>query len=296
MRRVQLLLLGLSLAAGPVVGGCQNVGRSVAMPTPLPPLPEMVLPPSFLTPRSQRYRIAVRGFVDETGRAGSLTGVASEVLVTALHARDRFDLYDVRQEAPALEGTPPAGGFDGEDYGALQGIVDGILESYVTGVSMDSKGSGHFEVDYRVVDPYSRMLVTSGSGRVGVRGGTISRGDVAKLAGAISASFVDPEVLARYDVEVREVSLDANDVKLTLSGGSSQQIQKGFVGFVVEEDGYTRVERYLGKFVVVNVFPEAAVGVLVDHCNAVDRCEASERIAPVAQAQHIQVGSRVRFK
>ena len=67
------------------------------MPVAMPPLAEMVLPPSFLTPRSQRYRIAVHSFVDQTGRAGALTDVAGEVLATSLHARDRFD--DLRDDA-----------------------------------------------------------------------------------------------------------------------------------------------------------------------------------------------------
>ncbi len=298
MRRAPHVLLALALAAGALLGGCQSAGRTVEMPAAMPPLADMVLPPSFLTPRSQRYRIAVRSFVDHTGRAGALTDVAGEVLATALDARDRFELYDVRvgPAAATMPGAAPSEGRHGEDYRALQGVVDGVLESYVTGIAMDEKGAGHFEVDYRVVDPYSRMVVTSGTGRVGVRAGAIVRKDIALLAGGISRPFIDPDVLAQYDVEVREVSLDESDVKLTLSGGSIQQIEKGFVGFVIEQDHHTRVERYLAKFVVVNVFPEAAIGVLVEHCNAVDRCEAGKGIVPVEQAQNIHVGSRVRFK
>ena len=144
----------------------------------------MVQPPSFLTPRSQRYRIAVRGFVDPTGRAGALTDVASEMLVTALHGRDRFELYDARESGPTAatqDGGVSANATPRDDYGVLQGVVDGVVEGYVTGFSLDEKGIGHFEVDYRVVDPYSRMVVTSGSGRVGVRAGTIVRQDGAAL-------------------------------------------------------------------------------------------------------------------
>jgi hypothetical protein len=65
---------------------------------------------------------------------------------------------------------------------------------------------------------------------------------------------------------------------------------------VVEQDGHTHVERYLAKFVVVNVFPEASVGVVVEHCNAVGRCQSGEWVIPVEQAQNVHVGSRVRFK
>jgi hypothetical protein len=102
--------------------------------------------------------------------------------------------------------------------------------------------------------------------------------------------------MAQHELAVSEVSLEGSEVMLTLDGGSQKQVQPGFVGFVVERDGHTHVERYLAKFVVVNVFPEAAIGVLVEHCNAVDRCEPGEGIVPVEQAQSIHVGSRVRFK
>jgi hypothetical protein len=133
---------------------------------------------------------------------------------------------------------------------------------------------------------------------VGLRDGglVLVREDVAALADTLSREFVAPEILARYEVLVREVKLDDRDVKLTLSGGSEQQIRRGFVGFVYEEDLHARVERYLAKFVVVNVFPEASIGVVVDHCNAVDRCAEGGRVAAVEQARHVRVGSRVRFK
>jgi hypothetical protein len=306
------------LIASLVLGGtlgCQTTGRSIEMPEAQPPLAELVVPPRFLTPRSQRYRVAVRSFVDQTGQAGAFSDAAGEVLLTALHARDRFSIYDIRQEAgqpgPAIATAVSAAGADvadlveivdpseraaGDDYRALRGVVDGVIESSITAVTLDGKGSGHFEVDYRIVDPYSRMVVTSGSARLGVRRGALVRKDFAKLAGSMSRSFIDPDVMAQHQVGVSEVSLDQTDVKLILDGGSEKQVKRGFVGFVVEQDPHTHVDRYIAKFVVVNVFPQAAVGVVVEHCNSVGRCAEGRGIVPIEQAQNVHLGSRVRFK
>lgn len=299
----------LALLAGTSAGlGCQSVGRTVAMPEGQPPLAELVAPPSYLTPRSQRYRIAVRPFVDQTGEAAAVTEVAADVLVTALHARNRFSLFDVRELGDGAlppVGSPPPGlaALTAETalaradaYAQLQGVVDGVLESYVTAVHRDASGNGHLEVDYRVVDPYSRMVVTSGSARIGLSGGAVVRRDFQQMALAVSRSFVDPAVMAEYEVAVREVTLEGDEVTLTLDGGSEKQVERGAVGFVVEPDPVARVDRYLAKFVVVSVFPEAAVGVVVEHCNAVGRCPAGVAIPPVEQALNVQVGSRVRFK
>ncbi len=299
VNRVVAMVIGASL-----VLACQGVGGTLPVPEPQPPLAEMVIPPSFLTPRSPRYRIAVRGFVDQTGgRAELVTDAASEVLVTALHSRDRFSLYDgrsVQAEVVAVAtGSAQAGGVAeavDDDYRDVRGIVDGVLESYVTAISLDDSGSGHFEVDYRVVDPYSQMVVASGSATVGLRSGTIVRKDIRALAVAVSRTFVDPDVMAQHDVHVSEVSLDDPDVTLTLDAGSDKQVERGYVGFVVEEDRHTRVQRYLAKFVVVNVFPEASIGVVVEHCNAVGRCKEGQGIVPLEQVQSVHVGSPVRFK
>ena len=305
-----LAVVGL---AGGLLLGCQTVGRTVDVPVAEPPLAEMVLPPSFLTPRSQRYRIAVREFVDQTGEAAAVADASGEVLLTALNAGGRFELYEGKPlpaplppvatvgTAPAAPveaaeaPTPPAAGL-ADPYRNLRGMVDGVLESSVTGVSRDAKGNGAFEVDYRVVDPYTRMVVASGSSRIGLRSGGLVRHDFEKLAAEVSRSFVDPAVMDQQEIVVSELSLDEPDVKLTLSGGSNQRVTPGAVGFVVEEDRYTRVERYLAKFVVVNVFPDASVGVVVEHCNAVGRCPDGQVILPLAQAQSVHVGSRVRFK
>ena len=295
-----ILLLGL---------GCQTTGRVIALPEAQPPLAEVVAPPAYLTPRSQHYRLAVRPFVDQTGKAHALSEAAADVLVTALHARQRFSLYDgsdpltpQRQPQPAAlasgdEGKPTAGVAQAADiYVELRGIVDGVLESYVTAIAKDSRGSGQIEVDYRVVDPYSRMVVTSGSARIGISRGALVRKDFERMASAVSRPFVDPIVMADQAIEVRELDLNGREVRVTLSGGSKKGVERGFVGFVVQQDLHARVDRYLAKFVVVNVFPEAAVGVVVEHCNAVGRCTDGEAVLPVAQARSVHEGASVRFK
>lgn len=304
LRLALLAPLALLSLLGPSLG-CQTVGRTVAMPAGQPPLPELVAPPSFLTPRSQRYRVAVRPFVDQTGQATGAADAAADVLQTALHAIDRFSLYDaadVDADLPAVSAAPPPDARSAparartDVYPLLLGMVDGVLESHVTAIQVDGQGNGHLEVDYRMVDPYSRMVVTSGSARIGLRGGALVRADFTRLADDVSRRFVDPTVLARHEVSVREVSLAGSDVRVTLDAGTAKKVMRGAVGFVVEQDRYTRVDRYLAKFVVVNVFPEAAVGVVVEHCNAVGRCTSGEGVTPVEQAQNVHVGSRVRFK
>jgi hypothetical protein len=316
LARTRRLPILLALALGL---GCQTTGRTIALPEAQPPLANVVAPPSYLTPRSQHYRVAVRSFVDQTGQAAEFTEVAADVLVTALHARERFSLYDVRElpqgSLPAVASPAPAGpagpaesagaaasttsgapGVRGDVYEQLQGVVDGVLESYVTAIRVDKQGTGHFEVDYRIVDPYSRMVVTSGNARIGLSGGAVVRKDFERMAIAASRPFIDPGVMAQHDIEVRELDLDGREVRLTLSGGSNEQVERGFVGFVVEQDQHARVDRYLAKFVVVNVFPEASVGVVVAHCNAVGRCSDTEAIKPVEQAQSVHAGAKVLFK
>ncbi len=309
------LALALLLALQPLAG-CKSVGHTLEIPEAQPPMAELVAPPSYLTPRSQRYRVAVRPFVDRTGKASGLTDAAADVLLTALQSRDRFSLYDARAltspELPAVSSPPPAvsssppalqttlesvdPSLRGDVYASLEGMVDGVLESYVTAVRLDAQGSGRMEVDYRIVDPYSRMVVTSGSASIGVSRGAVVRRDFDRMASAASRPFIDPGVMDAHEVVVREVSLRGSEVKLTLDSGSEKQVERGFVGFVVEPDRYARVDRYLAKFVVVSVFPDAAVAVVVDHCNAVGRCAKGQGIPAVEQAQNVHVGSRVRFK
>ena len=97
-----ILVAALGLASlAPL--GCQSVGHAIEAPVPAPPLAEMALPPSFLTPRSQHYRLAVREFVDQTGKASGLAHSTGQVLITALGAGNRFELYDLR-----AEGVPAA--------------------------------------------------------------------------------------------------------------------------------------------------------------------------------------------
>ena len=148
MRRLALLLAcaGLSLS-------CQTTGRTLDVPGVQPPLAELVAPPSFLTPRSQRYRIAVRPFVDQTGEASALADASADVLVTALHQGRRFSLYDASTEpaarrvpaavAPQGEETSPAAPTRPDLYAQLAGVVDGVLESHVTAIRLDGKGNSN---------------------------------------------------------------------------------------------------------------------------------------------------------
>jgi len=321
-RPLRATLPGLMVAAAcAALPGCGATSGSIyeARDPGMPPLSRTDLPPTYLTPRSQRYRIAVLSFVDQTGRGRNVSEPVADILTTALFETGRFDLVDRRElksgeraareaesrraraaEAGAAPSTEAA-----EDYAWVGDDVDGILQGYVTAIQTDARGSGRFEADYRIVNPDTGLVVISDSARVRFqsdpsgRSVGIVRTDVARLARTIAASFTDPDVLARRGVVVTEVHLVNDDAQITLNAGAlGEAIRQGYAGFVVEEDEESHVERYLAKFVVVNVFPEASVGMIVPHCNRVTPCasEPDARVSPLEQVRGLRIGSSVRLK
>ena len=128
----------------------------------------------------------------------------------------------------------------------------------------------------------------------------LERDDVKRMADKIRSSFVDLSTLMRQQIEVTDVVQDQVGAKIVLNVGAVEHnIKQGFAGFVVERDERTRVEHYIAKFVVVNVFPEASIGVIIPHCNRHYGCAGEDdegRVQPQEQVGNVSVGALVRMK
>ncbi len=84
--RVMTLTLAILISAG--LGACVPAGKNVEVEYPdMPPLAKIVkMKPSF-TPKSQRYKIAVLTFIDQTEKAGMVTDPIADILTTELFRR-----------------------------------------------------------------------------------------------------------------------------------------------------------------------------------------------------------------
>ena len=238
------------------------------IPVKMPPLAETVDTVPYLIPYSQHYRIGVLTFIDQTNRAEIVTDPIADLLTTSLYQKNRFSLYDrgdLKRQVLETE----------IQYSRLRasGRVDGILLGYVTAFELEgSKGS--FEADVRLINQRLGLVIFSQNRKIRFTtdptGGSvnISREDVDDLARSITDSFVDLDKLK--EVRVVDINQDQGSASVILNVGRIHNIKQGFVGFVVETDTETKVENYLAKFVIQNVFKEASVGQLIDHCNSLE--------------------------
>ena len=199
---------GFVLALATLLGltGCSRVARTVSGEVPaLPPLEQVGTPLSTITPYSQKYKVAVLTFIDQTGKASLVTDNVADVLTTSLFDTDRFALYDrqdltqdattktisaesdtgtrversSRSEIVRGEAFIPEGKTS-EQYNSLlaKRTVDGVLLGYVTSYQLDSETTGVFSFDYRIVNSVGLsdgvhaeaqlqdLVVLSGSGKV----------------------------------------------------------------------------------------------------------------------------------
>jgi chemotaxis signal transduction protein len=319
--------------------GCMQAGIVLNVTQPgMPPLSETVDPIEYLTPYSQRYRVAVLNFRDQTGRAGLVTEAIADVLTTSLFETQRFNLYDrgdYKRSVYREEETSERVGRDDDkrrkddrkasddsegstkvtsrtreiedtledQFRVLSQYVDGALIGYVTAYSIESSGKGYFDADFRIVTPDRRLVVYSGNTRVRFESGKkedsirINRNDVTVMAERIAGSFVDLAAVASKEIRVTDVQQDSAGAKITLNVGRIENnIKLGFAGFVVERDVRTKIDNYLAKFIIVNVFEEASVGVVVRHCNKMVACAEEELITPEAQIRSVNIGARVKLK
>jgi curli biogenesis system outer membrane secretion channel CsgG len=150
---VALAFGGLS-SLGCVESGIPGTARMIQMPPTSQSLLEVT---ARITPRSQKFKVAVLTFVDQTGKGNLVVDPIADMLTTELFAGGRFELYDrgdlvqeVAESASATEVTT-----DGEDKDSVkktvikttsstrqnktalqkkkvQTMVDGILLGYIT--------------------------------------------------------------------------------------------------------------------------------------------------------------------
>jgi hypothetical protein len=160
MKKIIYVLSVLALSAGGlsslgcVESGIPGTARMIRMPPASQGLLEVT--PRF-TPRSQKFKVAVLTFVDQTGKGGLVVDPIADMLTTELFAGGRFELYDrndlVQEVAESASATEVV--TDGDDKDSvkktvikttsstrqnktkaqkkeIQTKVDGILLGYVT--------------------------------------------------------------------------------------------------------------------------------------------------------------------
>ncbi len=159
--RIQFLALVLVLAAVTAFSSCAAPGiPGIAEMAPLPPAAQALFEVTErITPRYQKFKIAVLTFVDQTGKGVLVVDSIADMLTTELFAGGRFELYDrgdlVQETADAGRAMEvvksPDGGGDktvttttvrttstarsqktAHQKAKVQNMVDGILLGYIT--------------------------------------------------------------------------------------------------------------------------------------------------------------------
>lgn len=302
MRPIKNWGMTFSLAALISVGLCACIpaGENIEVDYPdMPPLSKIVkMKPSF-TPKSQRYKIAVLTFIDQTEKAGMVTDPIADILTTELFKTLRFDLYDrsdLTQKTLTItdESRKKEMDEDGElvsekktltkeilgdtsdltskQYEKVEELVDGILVGYITSFEAGEE-SGQFEFDYRIVnapappelhmDQLKKLIVFSGTGIVRF---TTDPEHKSITFNREDIRVISDSIKIGFAGKYKELS-DGNDIritdlagyKITINAGTKQNIRQGFAGYVVKP---TKVGtfKYMAEFVIVNTFENASIG------------------------------------
>lgn len=163
-------------------------------------------------PQSDRPRLWVSEFVDQTNAAGEVPHMLSDTMATALQHTERFDLVEI---GSASKGTDPTR----DPY-----FVDTEIRGSITSFSPRSR---EINVDIRVVNATTHSVISAFeailkySGDIDVR---LDRGDVQAVADRIA------KALPKLD-EARVNSL--NDRELILNMGESAGVRKGLSFFII---------------------------------------------------------------
>ncbi len=299
----------------------------------MPPLSKVDTKGERIDPRSQRYKIAVLTFVDQTGKASLVTDAAADILTTELFHTQRFDIFDradltldrpdfyefenwsamlaeeeaiyhkdktskksrsksknnkKKKESKTRKYTRESGMVQKEldafipesktrqQYRSVVNRVDGILLAYITAYEVDQKGNGYFEFDYRIVNgtvvaPWRyelrNLVVFSNHGKVRFTTDksksvlTLDRRDVKDISEDIKIGFTGRFGKLNLNDSIRVTSIEGR--KLTINSGESDNMKRGFVGFIVLPTKF-RTYDYLARFVIVQVFDRASVGYVLD--------------------------------
>jgi curli biogenesis system outer membrane secretion channel CsgG len=251
----------------------------------LPPLSQSLESRKQFHAFSQRFKIAVLTFIDQTGRGELVQDTVADVLTTELYRVGRFDLYDrgdLTQEVKTEVETHKEGmktdttttrtetlGLDTNQVAvqskAAERKSDAVLLGYITtfNYAPGSQTSGSFEIDFRIVNNRDaiggtgKMVVFSSSGKIRFRtdeqrqGIELERDDVQRIAKQIHAEFPD------YVNRTFKV-IEMEGPKITINVGLQDGVKQGFNGYVVEKNEKLGTNNYLAGFTVVNVFPKAS--------------------------------------
>lgn len=308
-------LTRLTAAIGVLLIGalaCQPDGRDVVIvPEYMPPLAKVEDRGTAFVPISQKFKIAILTFVDQTGKADAHTDPLADMLTTELDNTRRFALFDradLRGGTTKTHKTVSEAGVQGtgisEEHGsrktedqkrAVEGKVDGVLLGYITSFNVEDNGTrGTMTIDYRIVNTAAAqfesnfddkglrdLIVASGTGEVKFVTNAdqtaldIDRASVDAIARKIEQDFAK-KWEATHDVEVKKVE----GRLVTINVGEEHNIRPGFVGFIVRETDIGTLD-YLAMFTIINIFPQASVGFVLTDSSSLS---------------HVRIGSHVQLK
>jgi curli biogenesis system outer membrane secretion channel CsgG len=211
----------------------------------LPPLSGKIKIETTIVPRSQKFKVAVLTFIDQTGRAQLVVDPIADMLTTELFMVKRFELYD-RQDlveqthaksfGQNQEAKVTGGGSEktSNQKQVSQGKVDGILLGYITsykandapedapqadpkkkGAKEDPKGastrpresdgSGEFSLDFRIVN-------------TALSADTASNRTDKKIDGLKELVVFGDSAKVKFRVKGGNIELDRNDVAKIAAG------------------------------------------------------------------------------
>lgn len=243
----------------------------------LPPTLVNQQPRRGITPRSNKMKIAVFNFIDQTGSAGKLVETLPDMLSTELFGTKRFEVTERAQ----LRSVDPQQTKDiNQTYKRL---LDVLLVGSITRFSVEDKT---MTIDVRVYNAVNGTVMFAGHFDVhysGVLDVKAERKDISKMAEAIYSAF---PVLG--DVNVRVAGVSGGMVTVNL--GEKDGVKLGMGALVVAggdtlTDPVTKEELtdavYVGEIYVVEVDPKTSKAIV----------DAPQQHMPV-----IKLNDLVRFK
>jgi hypothetical protein len=137
-----------AIALSAVACSCSHLAQPVrATMQPLPPLSGRIKIATTIVPRSQKFKVAVLTFIDQTGRAQLVVDPIADMLTTELFGVKRFELYDRQdlvEQTHATFGQNQQGTMHlateqktAHQYEKVKSDVDGILLGYITSFKMN---------------------------------------------------------------------------------------------------------------------------------------------------------------
>jgi hypothetical protein len=321
MKTIISSILAAFLLVGIFSVACTPVPAMKIAVTAQPPLFSNWRVAESFVPRSQKFKIAVLTFIDQTDKARLVVDGVADMLTTELFRVGRFELYDRQdldqetmvetaveekekeKETKTTTKHLVATGLSAatrSQYQNVQGTVDGILLGYITSINFEGT-SGYFQCDLRIVNAMladekvakavgldlgiSELVIYGTSGKVRF---TTNADQTSVMLNRDDIEAIASKVKAEFkDFTQQTFKITGIDRYLiTLGVGQNHGIKQGFTGYVITRDPKTGVYKYLAEFVVINVFPEASTAVLV----------AQTREAYESYSSNVHIGSEAVIK